>query len=60
VSDNDLVEDVVWRAEIFFEVKIYDLRSGDDDACAMFSFLKASLLKNLDFTCSLGSVCDVL
>jgi hypothetical protein len=40
VSGNGLVEGIVLRAGTFFMVKTYtyDLRSGDDDAYALFPF----------------------
>jgi hypothetical protein len=34
---NDFVEDIVLRAGTFFRVKTYDLPSGYNDDCALFS-----------------------
>jgi hypothetical protein len=36
MSGNGLVEDIVLRTGIFFEVKTHDLRSGDDGSYALF------------------------
>jgi hypothetical protein len=57
VPGNCLVKGIVLREGIFFRVKTNDLRSGDDDAFCTVSFLKTSLLKNLDVRCCLGGVC---
>jgi hypothetical protein len=35
VCGQDFVEGIDLREEIFFKVKTYNLRSGDDDACAL-------------------------
>jgi hypothetical protein len=40
-----LLKALFLRAGTIFKVKIYDIRSGDDDASVLFPFLEASLLE---------------